>query len=106
MSFSAKIKETPQSIIEEQRKLGARLLMTIPYDCTIDKMQGFISVIGGHQNNDGLLPVLTICLQNPNGGATVSTIVFRNDSHYLEFTDKLMTDAYLNFKKEEDNNIN
>lgn len=90
--------------MEEQRKLGARLLMTIPYDSAIDKMQGFVSVIGG-SNNDDLLPVLTICLQNPNGGAIVSTIVFRNDSHYLDFTDKLMTDAYLNFKKQ-DININ
>lgn len=105
MSFSAKIKETPQSLLEEQRRLGARLLMTIPYDAPVDKMQGFVSVIGGVHKEDGLLPVLTICLQNPNGGATVSTIVFRSDSHYLDFIDKLMTDAYLNFKKE-DNNIN
>lgn len=103
MSFSAKIKETPQSLLEEQKKLGARLIMTIPYDSSVDKMQGFISVIGGDHNNENLLPVLTICVQNPNAGATVSTIVFKGDSHYLEFIDKLMTDAYLNFKKE--NNI-
>lgn len=100
MSFSAKIKENPQSMLEEQKKLGARLIMTIPYNSTVDKMQGFVSVIGGASNEDDLLPVLTICVQNPNAGSTVSTIVFKNDSHYLEFIDKLMTDAYSNFKKE------
>jgi len=103
LSFSSKINETPQSLLEEQEKLGARLIMTIPFDSTVDRMQGFISVMGGNHNEDYLLPILTICVQNPNAGATVSTIVFKNDSHYLEFIDKLMTDAYLNFKKE--NNI-
>ena len=98
MSFSAKIKETPQSLLEEQKKLGARLIMTIPYNSTVDQMQGFISIIGG--SPDGLLPVLTVCVQNPNAGATVSTIVFKNDDHYLEFIDKLMADAYLNFNRE------
>jgi len=103
LSFSAKIKETPQSLLEEQERLGARLIMTIPFDSPVDSMQGFVSVMGGNNNDENFLPILTICVQNPNAGATVSTIVFKNDSHYLEFIDKLMTDAYLNFKKE--NNI-
>lgn len=96
MSFSAKVSETPQSLLADQKELGARLLLTIPYGISVEKMQGFISVMGGGESRDSL-PVLTLCVQTPTAGAIVSTIVFNSDSHYLEFIDKLMADAYLNF---------
>lgn len=103
MSFSIKLKETPQSLLEEQKKIGARLIMTIPYGCPVEKMQGFVSIMGGYKNNEeGILPVLTICLQNPSSSATVSTIVFKGDEHYIEFVEKLATDAYMNYKKEDE----
>lgn len=103
MSFSAKVPETPQTILDGQEQLGARLLLTIPYGSSVEKMQGFVSVIGGSGSDDNLLPVLTVCVQNPNAASLVSvlsTIVFKNDSHYLDFVDKLMTDAYLHFKQD------
>jgi len=103
MSFSVKAPETPQTILDSQQQLGARLILTIPYGSSVEKMQGFVSVIGGSEGDDDLLPVLTVCVQNPNSvslTSVISTIVFKNDSHYLEFVEKLMTDAYLNFKQD------
>jgi len=98
MSFSLKIKETPQALLEGQEKLGACLIMTIPYNAPVDKMQGFVSVLGG-SDAAAPLPVLTLCVQSPAGGAIVSTIVFRDDVHYLDFVDKLMTHAYSAFER-------
>jgi hypothetical protein len=99
MSFSAKINETPQTLLEEHRKLGGRLLMTIPFGASIEKMQGFVSIIGGRFSKEETLPMLTICVQNINGKNTVSTIVFNSDDHYIDFSEKLITDTAYNFEK-------
>lgn len=101
LSFGTKLKETPQSILEDQFKIGGRLIMTIPFGSSIEKMQGFVSVIGGTSNNEETLPILTICVQSANLKSTVSTIVFNSDSHYLDFIDRLSSDAYSNFKRED-----
>ncbi len=106
MSFSAKLRETPSELLREQEKLGARLMMTIPYGSSVEKMQGFVSVIGGDSHEKNMLPVLTICVQTPNSTSILSTIVFKDDDHYLNFIDRLSSDAYLNFKRESTNNIN
>lgn len=106
MSFSVKIPETPEQLLKEQEDLGARLMMTIPYGSPVDKMQGFVSVIGGESHKKNMLPVLTLCVRSPNSSSVVSTIVFKDDDHYLDFIDKLLSDAYLNFKRESVNNLN
>lgn len=104
MTFASKIdKETPQTLWQEQERLGGRLLTTIPFGISTDKMQGFISVLGSESNEEGFLfPVLTFCVEKPTGGAIASTIVFPDQDIYLNFIDNFHIDAYSNFSRSND----
>jgi hypothetical protein len=104
VTFASKTdKETPQTLWMDQEGLGGRLLATIPFGSPIQQMQGFISVMGSEDEEDGLpLPVLTICVERPGGGAIASTLVFPDRDIYLDFIDKLHIDAYLNFSRSSD----
>jgi len=98
MTFASKLdKETPQSLWKEQDFLGGRLLTTMPFGSSIEQMQGFISVMGGEDNEEG--PVLTFCIERPSGGAIASTIVFLDQDIYLDFIYKFHIDAYSNFSR-------
>lgn len=101
MTFASKLnKETPQSIWQEQEKLGGRLLFTIPHGSSEDNMQGFISTLGSKDNEDEFFfPVVTFCVEKPSGGSIVSTIVFPSQDIYLDFIDKIHVDAYSNFSR-------
>ena len=104
MTFASKIdEETPQSLWEQQKDLGGRLLLTIPFGSSTDKMQGFISVMGSENDEtDFSFPVMTFCIEKPSGGAIASTIVFPDQDIYLEFIDKFHIDAYSNFSRSND----
>jgi len=101
MTFASKIdEETPQSLWKQQEDLGGRLLLTIPFGSTIEKMQGFISVMGSENDEtDFSFPVVTFCIEKPTGGAIASTIVFPDQDVYLAFIDKFHIDAYSNFSR-------
>ena len=101
MSIAAKLDgDTPQSIWEDLDSFGARILMTIPFNSSIEKMQGFVSIMGSGSGNDSI-PTLTLCVSKPSGGAIVSTIVCPSSDNYLDFADKLYTDAYTSFERKE-----
>jgi hypothetical protein len=104
MTFASKMnEETPQSLWEQQIELGGRLLLTIPFGSSVEKMQGFISVLGSESIERELsFPVLTFCVEKPSGGAIASTIVFPDQDLYLEFIDKIHMDAYSNFSSSND----
>jgi hypothetical protein len=95
MSFSSPINDTPQTIWEEQKSLGARMMLTIPFGSSPEKMLGFISVIGDRSSE---LPVLTLCVDKPSGGAIVSTVVFDSSDRYNDFVSKLLVDYAVNFE--------
>lgn len=101
MSFASSIdKETPQSLWSKQEELGGRIITTIPFGVSIDKMQGFISVLGNNESEEAPFPVLTICVEKPaSGGAIVSTVVFPTQDLYLDFIENLSTDAYFRFSR-------
>lgn len=104
MSFSSKLnKETPQSLWSEQQSLGARLMTTIPFGSKVENMSGFISVMGSaKEGSEFLLPVLTICVEKPSGGAIASTIVFPSQETYFKFIDSIHLDAYTCFEASND----
>jgi len=95
MSFAVPTeKETPQTVWAEQKELGGRLLLTIPFDSKEEDMQGFISTMGSKEEG---LPVLTMCVEKPKGGAIVSTIVFPSAEKYMEFISTVWSDSFLHF---------
>lgn len=104
MTFASKIdKETPQTLWREQKALGGRLLATIPFGASVEKMQGFISVMGSEGTEEELsFPVITFCIERPSGGAIASTTVFPDQDIYLDFIDKIHIDAYSNFSRSND----
>ena len=98
MSFSSKVEDTPQTLWKELEKSGARLLMTIPFNSTIEKALGFISIAG----NKDELPLLTICVINANiERTTVSSIVFPNSDELEKLVNKLYIDFATNFSEGE-----
>ena len=100
MTFASKLnEETPQSIWEEQRNLGGRMILTIPFGSDPEDMQGFVSTLGKDDFEPAPFPVLTFCIAKPIGGAIVSTIVFPTSDLFLEFVDKLHCDAYAAFER-------
>lgn len=101
MSFTSKLdSETPQSLWAKQEEIGARMMLTMPFGSSVDKMEGFISVLGDKNS----LPVLTFCIKKPSGGAIASTIVFSSQGEYIEFIDRIHLDSYLVFS--DDNLLN
>ena len=100
MTVAAKLNdETPQSIWDEQKDLGGRLLLTIPFGSSPEDMQGFISTLGKDNFEPAPFPVLTFCVAKPSGGAIVSTIVFTSSDLFLDFVDKIHYDAYATFER-------
>jgi len=100
MTVAAKFdEETPQSMWEEQEALGGRILFTIPFNSSIENMQGFISVIGEDDFEPAPFPVLTFCIAKPTGGAIVSTVVFPSPDLFLYFVAKIHLDAYSRFDR-------
>ena len=96
MSFASSLnEETPQSLWESQQALGGRILLTIPFGSSHEKMLGFISVMG---DKDSELPILTLCIDKPAGGAIVSTVVFDSIDRYTDFVSRLLVDSALNFE--------
>ena len=94
MSFSSNLKtETPQSLWSKQEEIGARMMLTLPFGSRVDQMDGFISVLG----DKDALPVLTICVKKPTGGAIASTVVFSSPGEYIDFIDRIHLDSYLMF---------
>ena len=103
MTFAVPVDEkTPQSVLKEQIDMGARLMLTIPFGSSVDKMEGFISVMGAKEVHE---PVLTFCIGKPTGGCIVSTIVFDNLKTYSTFIEKLYNDRYMNFELLDENKI-
>jgi len=95
--------ETPQTLWEQQKGLGGRLLTTIPFGSSVENMQGFISVMGSEGIEEEFsFPVMTFCVEKPSGGAIASTIVFPDQDIYLDFIDKFHIDAYSNFSRSND----
>ena len=95
MSFaSSSDKETPQTLWADQKKLGGRIILTIPFGSKEEEMQGFVSALGSKEEG---LPVLTICVEKPTGGAVVSTIVFPSSKSYMDFVTTLWSDSSLHF---------
>lgn len=100
MSFASKMdKETPQTVWEEQKALGGRIMLTIPFGSREDRMAGFVSALGTVGHSDAPFPVITFCIEKPSGGCIVSTIVFPSNDLYLDFVDKLHSDAYSSFAR-------
>ena len=87
-------KETPQTLWKSQEEMGGRILLKIPFDSTEADMQGFISTMG---SKDSGLPVLTVCVAKPTGGAIVSTIVFPSSEKYMDFISLASSDSLLHF---------
>ena len=99
--IAAKIEgDTPQDVWEEISSIGARMLMTIPFGSSIDKMQGFVSILGEGEGDESM-PTLTFCVSKPKGGAIISTIVCPDSDKYLDFADRLYVDAYSSFSRAE-----
>lgn len=96
--YSAKNKESPQELLKEIESHGGRLLLTIPFNSTIDKCVGFVAISG----NEKTLPILTICVQNISlDTCTVSTIVFPSSEDYSKFADKIYFDSCNHFSQNE-----
>ena len=101
MAFATKMdEETPQSVWEEQRLLGGRIMLTIPFESGEEDMMGFVSSLGTEGQIEAPFPVMTFCIEKPSGGCIVSTIVFPSNDVYLNFIDKLHSDAYSSFARE------
>ena len=95
MTFAVPVDEkTPQSVLKEQIDMGARLMLTIPFGSSVEKMEGFISIMGAKDVHD---PVVTFCIGKSTGGCILSTIVFDNLKTYSTFIEKLHNDRYMNF---------
>ena len=95
MSFAVPSeKETPQTLWASQEELGGRILLTIPFGSKVEAMQGFVSIMGSKEEE---LPVLTVCVEKPTGGAIVSTIVFPSAEKYVEFIQSASTDSLIHF---------
>ena len=96
MSFASTLgRETPQTVWRTQEALGARLMLAIPFGARVDDMLGFISVMG---DKDLGLPVLTLCVDRPTGGAIVSTVVFDSTDRYTDFVSRLLVDSAMKFE--------
>ena len=96
MTFAAPLKEkTPQSVLEKQLDMGGRLMLTIPFGVSVEKMQGFVSVLGSKEIHQ---PVMTICVGKPAGGSVISTIVFDSNERYLEFIERIQMDRMMFFE--------
>jgi hypothetical protein len=91
--------ETPQSLWAELNEMNGRILLTIPFGATQEDMQGFISIVGESSAEEDTLPVMTFCIAKPSGGIIISTIVYQGGRQYLDFVDRIYTDAYCNFEK-------
>ena len=99
MSFASKLnKETPQSIWKELNEMGSKIMFTIPFEETSDKMSGFCAVTG---NQETEYPILTFCVEKPTGGCIVSTIVFPSIDSYYKFTEKIYSDSIKRFSSNE-----
>ena len=100
MSFSANIpKETPQSLWSTLKEKNSRMILTIPFGISVEKMKGFVSVTGEKDE----LPLLTICVQNVNKNkCTVTNMIFPDVKTYSDFVDRLFMDSRNNFEIEED----
>jgi hypothetical protein len=95
MSFAVPSeKETPQTLWASQEELGGRILLTIPFGSKVEAMQGFVSIMGSKEEE---LPVLTVCVEKPTGGAIVSTIVFPSSEKYAQFIQTISTDSLIHF---------
>ena len=95
MSFAVPLSDkNPQTVWGEQEELGGRIILTIPFGSKVDDMQGFVSIMGSV--DDGI-PVLTMCVESPSGGAIVSTIVFPSAETYLGFVQSIQNDSLVNF---------
>ena len=97
--FAADIKETPQSLWEEQEVLGGRMILTIPFGANFKDMSGFISILGENKYGKRTIPIITLCVGKPAGGAIASTIVFRSENEYMSFIDRLHSDCYSKFER-------
>lgn len=99
MSFSANLpKETPQTLWSSLKKNNSRILLTIPFGVSVEKMNGFVSVTGGGKE----LPLLTICVENVgNNRCTVTNMVFPDVKTYTNFIDSLFIDSRKNFDLDE-----
>ena len=99
MSFYSKVPErSPQDLWKEISSLDGRLIQTIPYNSSIENMDGFISVMGKEEE----LPVLSICVQSPTKEkCLVTNIVFSSKDHYNSFLNSLTIDMIKNFSHEE-----
>ncbi len=96
MTFAAPLKEeTPQSVLEKQLDMGGRLMLTIPFGVSVEKMQGFVSVLGSKEIHH---PVMTICVGKPAGGSVITTIVFDSRERYLEFIERIQMDRMMFFE--------
>jgi hypothetical protein len=95
MSFYSKVPvKTPQDLWEELSEIKARMIQTIPFDSSIDKMEGFICVAGKEDE----LPVISICVQNPSKDkCMVTNIVFRSRQDYESFLNTMTIDFVNNF---------
>lgn len=94
-SVAATIPEKkPVDILNEHIEMSGRILSLIPFGSTIDEAKGFISILG---NRSIELPVLTLCVEKPNGGSVVSSIVFPSNNEYISFAEKLYIDSVQNF---------
>ena len=96
MTFAAPLKEeTPQSVLEKQLDMGARLLLTIPFGVSTEEMQGFVSIMGSKEIHQ---PVMTICVAKPAGGSVISTIVFDSNERYLDLLERIQMDRMMYFE--------
>lgn len=111
MTFSSKVKQTPQTLWKELKESGGRLLLTIPYNSDIEKANGFIAINGSDKEEYKDIisyPILTVCVENvQTERCTVSTLVFPSSDEYIKFVSSLWLDCFGNFdlkknKKKED----
>jgi len=102
MSFYSKIpKKTPQDIWKEIQEIGGRIIQTIPFESSIEEMEGFIAVIGKEDE----LPVITFCVANPTKDKAIAVnIVFDSTDRYNSFIDNLNIDLFKNFSITKDFN--
>ena len=96
MTFAAPLKEeTPQSVLEKQLDMGARLMLTIPFGVPTEEMQGFVFIMGSKEIHQ---PVMTICVGKPTGGSIVSTIVFDSTERYIDLLERIQMDRMMYFE--------
>ena len=93
--FSSFHPTNSKELLEEQVKLGARLIRTIPRGSSIDDCKGFITVLSSESEP----PVLTFCVQKAGSidKSVVMTLVFNNPDDYSSFVDGLLVDLHMNF---------